>query len=220
MQDNSKLLNKYVADYTLFDLETTGFSRENDEIVEVSAVKVRGGVIVDEFSSLVNPGMKMPLEAMQVNHITDAMLKDAPPIKKVLPPFFRFVGNDILVGHNIHSFDMPFIYRDCKKYFDKTPPHSYIDTLKFARSIPLKVPGYGLGALAEFFGLNTDGAHRALFDCRMNQQVFEELGRIAANEKELPVCPLCGSVLKKRKGSRGEFFGCSSYPSCKFTKNI
>lgn len=174
-QTDEKSLCEYVCDYTLFDLETTGISRESDEIIEISAVKVRGGEVVDEFTSLVNPGISIPYEATLVNHITNSMVRNAPSIRQLLPPFFRFAGNDILVGHNIANFDIPFIRRDCLRYFNKTPPHFYIDTLRFAR---MAVPGlktYRLTSLAERYGIETEGAHRALNDCRMNQKVFERL---------------------------------------------
>lgn len=111
-----KQLNKYVPDYVLYDLETTGISANYDEVIEISAVKVRGGKIIDEFSTLVNPGRTIPYGASAVNHIYDEMVSDAPEFEEVLPLFLAFIGNDILVGHNIASFDMKFLYRDFEKY--------------------------------------------------------------------------------------------------------
>jgi len=225
-QDAGVCLKDYVPDYTLFDLETTGLSREKDEIVEISAVKVRNGEVVDEFSTLVNPGMPMPLDAMLINNITDSMLRDAPSIKKVLPAFFRFVGSDILVGHNIHAFDMPFIRRDCEKYFGKTPPNNYIDTLQYAKAVLPEQKKFNLAFLSDFFGIPVEGAHRALNDCRMNQQVFERLHevRLLSGEservEEIRICPDCGARMVKRKGAYGEFFGCGAYPNCRHTEKI
>lgn len=96
----------------VFDLETTGISRVYDEVVEISAVKVRGGKVVDEFSTLVNPGRHIPSGASQVNGITDQMVAYAPRFVKVLQEFLDFTEGYPLVGHNIASFDMKFICRE------------------------------------------------------------------------------------------------------------
>ena len=104
-----RLINKYVPDYVLFDLETTGTSCNYDEVIEISAVKVQSGVIVDEFSQLVNPGRPIPFAASMVNHITDDMLAEAPEFEEILQAFIDFVGDSILVGHNINSFEMKFL---------------------------------------------------------------------------------------------------------------
>ena len=114
-----KKLNEYVSDYVLFDLETTGVSCENDEVIEISALKVRDEFIVGEFSTLVNPGIPIPLYASDVNGITDEMVENSPSFKSVLSDFIEFVGEDILVGHNIASFDMKFICRDAERFFGK-----------------------------------------------------------------------------------------------------
>lgn len=103
---------KCIVDYVLFDLETTGISRNTDEVIEISAVKVRNGRVVDEFSHLVNPGKSIPYAASMVNNITNQMVRNAPHFDRVLEYFVNFIENDTLVGHNICSFDMPFIYRD------------------------------------------------------------------------------------------------------------
>lgn len=95
-----KQLYKYTADYVLFDLETTGISCNTDEVIEISALKVRNGRIAEEFSELVNPGMPIPYAASRVNNITDRMVNDAPHFDQVLGRFLDFAGDDVLVGHN------------------------------------------------------------------------------------------------------------------------
>ena len=85
-----KRLVEYRPDYVLFDLETTGVSWQNDEVVEISAIKVQGGEAVDEFSSLVNPGMSIPFYASEVNGITDDMVADSPAFDVVLGQFLEF----------------------------------------------------------------------------------------------------------------------------------
>ena len=164
---------KYTPDYVVFDLETTGISRVYDEVVEISAVKVRGGKVVDEFSTLVNPGRHIPAGASQVNGITDQMVAHAPRFVKVLQEFLDFTEGYPLVGHNIASFDMKFICRDAEKYYGSVPANDYVDTLPLARKHLPNLSHHKLTDLASYYGLTTDGAHRALNDCRMNQRVYE-----------------------------------------------
>lgn len=170
-----KQLCRYVPDYVLFDLETTGISCYYDEVIEISAVKVRNGTIVEEFSELVNPGRPIPVRASMVNRIYDDMVAGAPDFEEVLQRFLAFIGEDVLVGHNIHTFDMKFLYRDCEKYFGQTLTNDYVDTLKLSKMVFPNWRHRRLSDLAEYFGISTTGAHRALTDCRINQQVFELL---------------------------------------------
>ena len=216
-----KKLNKYVKDYVVFDLETTGTSCTCDEVVEISAVKVQDGQVVEEFSTLVNPQMPIPFWATEVNGITDKMVANAPTFDKALADFLEFVGDMVLVGHNIHTFDMKFICRDAVKFFGKTIGNDYIDTLPLARIYLSQLRHHTLTDLAHHYGIKTTGAHRALHDCRMNQQVYERLGEEMKNPSEatkgIKQCPRCGSPLKLRSGRFGEFWGCTSYPDCKYT---
>lgn len=221
-----KLLNEYIEDYVVFDLETTGVSPYNDEVIEISAVKARKGKVVEEFSELVNPKRTIPFAASRVNNITDDMVSNAPFFDEVLRHFLEFVGEDVLVGHNIQSFDMKFIYRDCARYFHQLITNDYVDTLILAKRCFPEWRHRRLGDLADYYGISTQGAHRALVDCRMNQRVFELLGKEMNTEKKktldsnVKTCPLCNLPLKKRNGRYGEFWGCTGFPNCRYTENI
>ena len=221
-----KLLNEYIEDYVVFDLETTGVSPYNDEVIEISAVKARKGKVVEEFSELVNPKRTIPFAASRVNNITDDIVLDAPFFDEVLGHFLEFVGEDVLVGHNIQSFDMKFIYRDCERYFHQLITNDYVDTLILAKRCFPEWRHRRLGDLADYYGISTRGAHRALADCRMNQRVFELLGKEMNTEKKktldsnVKTCPLCNLPLKKRNGRYGEFWGCTGFPNCRYTENI
>lgn len=221
-----KLLNEYIEDYVVFDLETTGVSPYNDEVIEISAVKARKGKVVEEFSELVNPKRTIPFAASRVNNITDDMVSDAPFFDEVLRHFLEFVGEDVLVGHNIQSFDMKFIYRDCERYFHQLITNDYVDTLILAKRCFPEWRHRKLGNLADYYGISTQGAHRALADCRMNQRVFELLGKEMNTEtmktldSNVKTCPLCNLPLKKRNGRYGEFWGCTGFPNCRYTENI
>lgn len=214
----ARRLVKYVPDYVVFDLETTGISYVKDRIIEISAVKAADGRVTDTFSTLVNPQRPIPYGATQVNGITDEMVKDAPVIQEALADFLDFVKDDVLVGHNIHSFDLKFIERDARELFGREITNDYIDTLYMARSCLPQLSHHKLTDLAAYFHINTDGAHRALNDCMMNQQCYEQMAEIQKG-LSLEICPKCGGEMKKRSGRFGEFFGCSNYPKCRYTKN-
>lgn len=221
-----KQICHHVPDYVLYDLETTGTSSTYDEVIEISAVKVRNIIVVDEFSELVNPGRSIPMAASMVNNISDEMVSDAPLFEEVLPRFLSFIGEDVLVGHNINSFDMKFLYRDCEKYFGQTLTNDYVDTLRIAKMVFPDWKHRRLSDLADYYGISTCGAHRALADCKMNQKVFELLAKemdgtgTLGVKSEIKLCPGCGLPMKKRNGRFGEFWGCTGYPDCKYTENI
>lgn len=214
-----KKLNDYVPDYVVFDLETTGINPNLDAIIEISAVKVRNRQVVDSFSSLVNPKRPIPFYATQVNGITDEMVEEEPVLKEVLPRFLDFIGEDVLVGHNIHTFDMLFLYKAAEVLFEGTITNNYIDTLQMARQCLPQLSHHKLVDIASYYHINTEGAHRALNDCIMNQKCLEQM----AEEwmKHPPKrCPVCGGMMKRRNGRFGEFWGCSEFPQCRYTENV
>ena len=219
--EKGKKRTEHVSDYVVFDLETTGTSCLTDQVAEISAIKVVDHQVVDEFSTLVNPERRIPYYATEVNGITDDMVADAPTFDTALYDFIQFIGDLPLVGHNIHTFDLPFIYRDSEKYFGKVPGNDFIDTLKISRMCLPELDSHRLTDLADHFGISTDGAHRALNDCRMNQQIYEKLGEMLETRADtFRKCPKCGNYLVKRTGKYGPFWGCSSYPDCKHTEKV
>lgn len=168
-----KKIREKVDDYVVFDLETTGISNKTDAIIEISAVKIRAGKQIGEFSSLVNPLRPIPMAASRVNGITDDMVKDSPLIQDVLTEFIDFIADDVLIGHNIYSFDLKFIYRDLREFFGKIIDNDFIDTLPLSREKLKDIPHHKLTDLAEYYGISSEGAHRALNDCVMNYKVYE-----------------------------------------------
>ena len=213
----------FVKDYVVFDLETTGLSSQFDQVIEISGVKVKNHEVVDEFTSLVNPGRPIPDEASYVNGITDSMVKDAPEFRQVLEEFSAFSEELVLVGHNIYRFDLPFLYRDAQSYWGRTIGNDFVDTLQMARACLPGRRGYGLGSLAEHYGIDTAGAHRALADCHMTQKVYEKLRGEQdklVREGQMRICAQCGSPMVIRRGPTGGFWGCLRYPECRCTVNI
>jgi len=218
-KNQGKGLVRYVPDYVVFDLETTGLSPVRDEMIELSGLKVNGGVIVDTFSTLINPGRKIPVQASRVNGITDDMVADAPVLKDVLADFLAFSESYVLVGHNIRSFDLKFISYAADRLFGKTIVNDYIDTLYMSRRCLPQLSSHKLVDVSAYFSLSCEGAHRALNDCIMNQKCYEAMGKLKQTVKA-EICPRCRSELVRRKGKFGEFLGCGSYPDCRYTRNV
>ncbi len=216
-----RLTGNYPADYVVFDLETTGVSQERDDIIEVSAVRVCAHKVVDSYSTLVNPHRPIPPDATQVNGITDDMVKDAPDIGEAMEGFLAFIGASVLVGHNIHTFDMNFAYDAAYRSLGRTLDNDYVDTLYMARRCLPELSRHRLTDIAEHFQIETKGAHRALQDCRMNQCCYEEMTKILKEQSaDVLSCPKCGGMLIKRKGKYGPFYGCEEFPRCRYTQNI
>ena len=166
----------------------------------------------------------IPERISKLTGITDDMVAGSPSFKEALADFIEFAGDDVLVGHNIGSFDLKFIQRDAQKFFESQLGNDYIDTLPLSRMYLPDIPSHALTELAFHYGISPEGAHRALNDCRMNRSVYECLKQEIENPSEaakaIEKCPKCGSMLKRRNGRFGEFLGCTGFPDCKYTRNI
>jgi DNA polymerase III epsilon subunit family exonuclease len=171
--------------FVILDLETSGAAPSTGAaITEIGAVKVRGGEIIGEFQTFVNPQHGLPDFITSLTGITDEMLADAPKIKSVLPGFFEFLGSHketVLVAHNA-PFDLSFLKAAAVKHKYPWPQYHVIDTVRIARSVLDRdeVPNCKLSTLATFFGARTSPTHRALDDARATVDVlhgiFERLG--------------------------------------------
>jgi DNA polymerase-3 subunit epsilon len=160
------------APYVIFDVETTGASAgKGGEITEVGAVKLVRGQVVDEFSTLVNPGRPIDPFVVRLTGITDRMVADAPPISEVMPRFEEFVEGSVVVGHNV-QFDCSFV----AAARDGVPlPNAVLDTLKLARCLVPGLRRYRLSALVNHFGVRQAPNHRALADASATTEVFRKL---------------------------------------------
>lgn len=165
----------YVKDYTVLDLETTSCFVSDTEIVEISAIKVRNGVVIDTFDTLVNPGCHIPAAATAVNHITDDMVKDAPYIVDVIEDLLRFLGDDVIVGYNCSRFDVNIIYDVAEVLLNEHLTNDYFDLLDVARRVLPELENRKLETISKYFGLDTEGEHRALKDCCLTKDCYEEI---------------------------------------------
>ncbi len=165
------------ATYVVFDIETSGLYIPFNEIIEIGAVKIKNGIIVDEFASLVKPKKKLHKEITDITHITNEMLNDELPIEEVLPKFKEFIKDSILVAHNAH-FDTDFIYAELEKLniFDGIMP--CIDTMMFARGLyGSEYKQNNLRAVGKFLKVEVEPneQHRAVYDARTTANIFQKL---------------------------------------------
>lgn len=170
-----KSLFVFPSDYTVVDIETNAISTVN-EIIEVSALKCRGHEVTDSFSSLIKPTEPIGWFITQLTGITDDMVKDAPDAKDVLQRFYDFLGDDIIIGHNVH-FDVNFLYDKLWLHNGLVLDNSFVDTLRLARKALPHLSNHKQTTVAEYYGISTRGAHRALRDCEICNQCYLNLKR-------------------------------------------
>ena len=158
-------MTQHVADsyFTAFDIETTGLTPVVDRIVEIGAVRFRGGEILDTFEELVGPGMPIPSGASAVNGITDDMVRGKPAIEEVLPRFLDFLGDSIPLAHHA-PFDVGFLSYDISRLNLLVPHKPVLDTCVLPRKLFPYAGSYSLENLAGFFGIKSEIFHRALAD--------------------------------------------------------
>lgn len=158
------------ADYVVFDLETTGFSPETNRIIEIGAVKVQDGKIVDKFSTFVNPQVPIPFRIEQLTSINDSMVIDAPVIADILPEFMKFCEGCVMVAHNA-DFDMSFIKKNCQRLDIPCKP-TIVDTVALARVLLPNLNRFKLDTVAKALGVSLENHHRAVDDAGCTAEIF------------------------------------------------
>lgn len=152
----AEILSKYVV----LDIETTGFNRETDRIIEIAAVKYEYGQKIDVFQTLVNPQMILPDNIIALTGITQEDLCGAPSLEEIERDFFAFISDLPIIGHNIISFDAPFLSANLSKSIE----NATVDTLLMARGVFDLLPKHKLSYLKAVLELDNTNSHRALND--------------------------------------------------------
>ena len=163
-----------LSSFIAFDFETTGLDHQNDKVIEVAAIKFIDGKIADRYVELVNPGMNIPPVITEITGISDKMVRSSPSEELIIDDLLSFIGENPLVAHNIH-FDEKFLYQLCTRLGRDVLKNVQYDTLQLARSVLYDQPVFNLGALSEYFGLSSKGAHRAEKDTENTGLIFLEL---------------------------------------------
>lgn len=151
--------------FVAFDVETTGFSAERDRVVEIGAVKMQGGRILEEVSWLVHPGRPIPPVATRVHGISDGMVEDAPAFAEVAPDIAAFMSGSVLVAHNAR-FDVGFLGAEFRRAGLRPPRARALDSLPLFRRWFPDAPSHSLGMLMKTLDLDAEGYHRAGLDAR------------------------------------------------------
>ena len=175
-------LLKWVDDYVLVDIETTGLSPQTDEIIEIGAIKVKENKIVDQYDSLIR--IDYPLNPLITNltGITNEMLQKGKDSIQVLEEFMEFTGKDIIMGHNV-NFDINFIYDKCEIYLDSYLKNDFVDTMRIAKKVIPNCKNYKLGTLAQMFDVDYKNAHRGLKDVEITYEVYNKLKEYARGDE-------------------------------------
>ncbi len=161
------------SEYVVLDLETTWLIPYREWITEIAAIKCKNWKILGEFQTLINPERHIPNWIVRLTWITNEMVADAPTINEVMPNFSEFLGNDIIVGHNV-SFDFRFL-----NYYHYQCLWTYLGnetlcTLKIARRLLPELPNKKLWTICEYFWITNERAHRAMWDTRATLKVLEK----------------------------------------------
>lgn len=194
--------------YTVIDIETTGLDQRFDQIIEIGAIKVVNNAIADTFESLIqpNPGFVLGDDdewheeyvddfITELTGITNEMLKAAPTPEEILPEFVAFIEKDILLGHNVH-FDINFLYDLLFETLEYRLCNDFVDLLRLSRKVYPHFENHKLATLANQLGVNEIKGHRALSDCRITHECFQELiQNLYVNNIDL------NSLWKSRSGS-------------------
>lgn len=157
--------------FVVFDIETTGLSKETESITEIGAVKVVDGKIIDRFSTFVNPERPIPAEITKLTGITNEMVADAPVITEILPRFLEFCQDAVLVAHNA-NFDTGFIRLNAERKCGIEVKNTVLDTLELSRSLLPELKKHKLDIICEQLGVSLEGHHRAVNDAEATAEVF------------------------------------------------
>ena len=161
-------------EFVAIDIETTGLNPTCDEIVEVSAVRYRNSHEVEAYETLVKPTRPLSAFITLYNKITNDMVADAPAVGEIMPPLRTFIGDSVLLGHNVH-FDINFLYDAIERAGAPHLSNDFIDTMGLLRRIKgAQAPG-SLAAAAQAYSISVPGHHRAGWDSRCAAELFLRL---------------------------------------------
>lgn len=203
-ESKGKSLIDFPNDYCVVDIETTGFSPKWDVIIEIGALKFRDRTQIDAFSSLLKPNdfrENMPYlnnYIVNLTGITDDMLAFAPPTPSVISEFRKFLGDDIIIGHNV-NFDINFLYDKSIDCGLSPLSNNFVDTMRISKKLHPEFPHHRLIDLAEYYSIDPSGAHRSLVDASITAKCYSCIQQeIITNYQSLESFTL----LKKQKRKR------------------
>lgn len=182
-EQKGKSLIDIPNNYVVFDIETTGLDPEFDEIIEIGAVKIKDGIKIDTFNSLIKPEYEIDEFITELTGITNEMVENAPSIDEVLPKFMDFINDYIIIGHNV-NFDINFIYDNLEELNISPITNDFVDTLRISRRLIPELKHHKLSDLANYFNIDTNGSHRSLKDVEITFEVLNNLNKMIIEKYE------------------------------------
>ena len=180
-RNKGKSLIGFPEEYIVVDIETTGLKPESDSIIELGAIKCFNHSEIARFESLVKPDKKINSFITELTGITNEMVKEAPDIKTVLGEFIKFAGDHIIVGYNV-NFDINFIYDECIEQLGYVFNNNFIDALRIARKLYPEMEHHRLIDMVNFYNIEIEGAHRAIYDCLSTNECFLRMHEEVLNQ--------------------------------------
>lgn len=174
--------------YIVLDTETTGLDPYYDDLIEFAGIKIENGEITDKFETLINPGYKIDSFITELTGITNEMLAGAPGIKEVFPRIISFIGDNVIVGHNI-SFDINFIYDASVALGGNGVSNDYVDTMRLSRKLFPEEKHHRLRDLVKRFSIAKKVEHRAMGDALQTFECLKYLQNYA-NENNIVITSL------------------------------
>ena len=196
-----KIGNSLIAfpkNFVVVDLETTGFSPTEDEIIEISCIRVRDFKVIDNFTTLIKPTCELDSFISNLTGITDAMLENAPMLETVLPNVLDFIGDDIVVGWNVR-FDINFIYVNSERILNREFTNDYINAARIARKLYPDLQSWRLYRVANYLDIDLKNYHRSMGDCNATLECFSRM-RKDALEKYTSIEDFNNAFKKKNTG--------------------
>lgn len=197
--------------FIIVDTETTGLVPALDRIIEIGAVKVVNGQVMEEFDTLINPEIFVPVDTTSITGITSDMLSSSPKFEEVAPKFLDFLGNDfVFVAHNV-EFDKGFVNESLMRCNLAKMDVPFLCTVDLAKHVHPNIAKYGLGNLASLFGVEMKTAHRAIDDAKATAELFIKFMKVLQNGglkyvHEIPHIKNVKAELKEQMSGQGSLF--------------
>lgn len=189
--ENELALNIHEAEYSVIDIETTGFNSLFDRITEIAIIKLHKGEIAHHIESLVNPRRSLPVKLQRLTGIQEHMIIDKPPFENIIPIIKDFINDTILVAHH-SSFDIRFINAELQRCGHESLPNMTLCTCALARRLYPNLHSYSLDALADYFGFSFVSRHRAYGDALMALHLLKEFLKELNNRSITTIDDLIG----------------------------
>lgn len=183
-----------ISDYTVIDVETTGYDLKRDEIIEIGALKVRGNETVARFQKLIR-GIEVDEFIAELTGITTELLSaEGAELSEAMQEFLDFVGDDILLGYNVR-FDVNFLYDSALRVLGQKLKNDSFDVLRISRRKLADLPSRSLSEVAKHYKIKRSGEHRSMLDCETTHQVYQHM-------KQLYDLDELAEELKKKKSKK------------------